>query len=606
MGMAEVFSSSSSLSSSSSHRQVKSRVGLEMKQDLLLFSWSSRPGVAVDWLASRLVDVHCLNLAAVDVDAKGSEEWLDDRRTRGVAELREETSRRGAIPVGARGGLGVNREIAGGFLQGLWPENLASTSFVAKLLSQDVNGQASARSREADSDQVRYRLTGLAEAFRHSWYQSKKFLKWLIGEIGVVEEMIRRKAPSKPRVDDEKKMKSPLVPAFSSKLFRPDLLLFVLQSSNNVLWVDRAELGVMEERSNFVGNRRGPLTRRHDFSKNSFKIPSPVPAFGYQRDPRAASGYLIVCSAKGPSFRAESAQLVPKTPSERIALPYIMHLAASHAFEHQELSSRLNYRAAGIGGFSSVLQLGPPDPLLVLQGPVRYRRPSSLLPYRRPPSVGPLGSGPSRKSPPRFWHRLWEGTTAMPHRRSSYQNIGSLMTRSRQSREDSRQRATPVDVTVAPAAATGGVPALAAVVPATALEMAELRGQMQQLTSICLGLQAQLAGQPVPAASVPQECQAESSHQRSRAPPAPAGSIQEQHTDSPQRSRRAPSDERALERSRLPRCSAAAPRLPRSVVGANSHKSGCADSAHFEQELARRLRHVVDLERRVDVMVQRA
>ncbi|MQL88909.1 hypothetical protein Taro_021478 [Colocasia esculenta] len=39
-------------------------------------------------------------------------------------------------------------------------------------------------------------LTGLAEAFRHSWYQSKKFLKWLIGEIGVVEEMIQRKAPS--------------------------------------------------------------------------------------------------------------------------------------------------------------------------------------------------------------------------------------------------------------------------------------------------------------------------------------------------------------------------------------------------------------------------
>ncbi|MQM06749.1 hypothetical protein Taro_039576 [Colocasia esculenta] len=42
-----------------------------------------------------------------------SEEWLVDRRTRGVAELREETSRRGAIPVGARGGLGVNWEIAG-------------------------------------------------------------------------------------------------------------------------------------------------------------------------------------------------------------------------------------------------------------------------------------------------------------------------------------------------------------------------------------------------------------------------------------------------------------------------------------------------------------
>ncbi|MQM02111.1 hypothetical protein Taro_034873 [Colocasia esculenta] len=153
---------------------VKSRVGLEMKQDLLLFSWSWRPGVAVDWLASMLVDVDCLNLAAdhpraalsahslpllpqlrAPVSLKlltGSEEWLDDRRTRGVAELHEETSRRGAIPVGARGGLGVNREIVGGssvaglgFLQGLWPENLASTSFVAKLLSQDVNNQVKSR-----------------------------------------------------------------------------------------------------------------------------------------------------------------------------------------------------------------------------------------------------------------------------------------------------------------------------------------------------------------------------------------------------------------------------------------------------------------------------
>ncbi|MQM09841.1 hypothetical protein Taro_042723 [Colocasia esculenta] len=43
----------------------------------------------------------------------GTEEWLDDRRMRGVAKLREETSRRGAIPVGARGGLGVNRGITG-------------------------------------------------------------------------------------------------------------------------------------------------------------------------------------------------------------------------------------------------------------------------------------------------------------------------------------------------------------------------------------------------------------------------------------------------------------------------------------------------------------
>ncbi|MQL86270.1 hypothetical protein Taro_018797 [Colocasia esculenta] len=32
--------------------QVKCRVGPEMNQDLLLFSWSWRPGVAVDLLAS--------------------------------------------------------------------------------------------------------------------------------------------------------------------------------------------------------------------------------------------------------------------------------------------------------------------------------------------------------------------------------------------------------------------------------------------------------------------------------------------------------------------------------------------------------------------------
>ncbi|MQM00109.1 hypothetical protein Taro_032841, partial [Colocasia esculenta] len=93
--------------------QVKCRVGPEMKQDLLQFSWSWRPG---------------------------TEGCLEDRGTRGVAELREETSWRGAILVGARGGFGVNREIAGGS-SGLRPENLASRSLVAKLLSQDVNGQ---------------------------------------------------------------------------------------------------------------------------------------------------------------------------------------------------------------------------------------------------------------------------------------------------------------------------------------------------------------------------------------------------------------------------------------------------------------------------------
>ncbi|MQL75349.1 hypothetical protein Taro_007714 [Colocasia esculenta] len=39
-------------------------------------------------------------------------------------------------------------------------------------------------------------LTGLAEAFCHSWYQRKKFLEWLMEEIRVVEEMIQRKVLS--------------------------------------------------------------------------------------------------------------------------------------------------------------------------------------------------------------------------------------------------------------------------------------------------------------------------------------------------------------------------------------------------------------------------
>ncbi|MQL89771.1 hypothetical protein Taro_022351 [Colocasia esculenta] len=72
----------------------------------------------------------------------GTEGCLEDRGTRGVAELHEETSWHGAILVGTRGGFGVNREIP-------------------------VRGR---RTR------IKYviGLTGLAEAFRHSWYQSKK------------------------------------------------------------------------------------------------------------------------------------------------------------------------------------------------------------------------------------------------------------------------------------------------------------------------------------------------------------------------------------------------------------------------------------------------
>ncbi|MQL73753.1 hypothetical protein Taro_006109 [Colocasia esculenta] len=44
----------------------------------------------------------------------GSEGCLEDCGTCGGDELREETPWRGAIPVGARGGFGVNQEIAGG------------------------------------------------------------------------------------------------------------------------------------------------------------------------------------------------------------------------------------------------------------------------------------------------------------------------------------------------------------------------------------------------------------------------------------------------------------------------------------------------------------
>ncbi|MQM04824.1 hypothetical protein Taro_037629 [Colocasia esculenta] len=77
---------------------------------------------------------------------------------------------------------------------------------------------------------------------------------------------------------------------------------------------------------------------------------------------------------------------------------------------------------------------------------------------------------------------------AMARRRSSYQNIGSKATRSRQSCAESRLRSSPVDVNIAPAGANNDVPTPAAVMPATALEMAELRGQMQQFTGICLAL----------------------------------------------------------------------------------------------------------------------
>ncbi|MQM18570.1 hypothetical protein Taro_051565 [Colocasia esculenta] len=78
-----------------SFEQVKSRVGPEMKQDLLLFSWSWRLGVAVDWLASsalvvggtdtsrrtgpQLVLFQCLTLASPGQGLWRCQAWACDR-----------------------------------------------------------------------------------------------------------------------------------------------------------------------------------------------------------------------------------------------------------------------------------------------------------------------------------------------------------------------------------------------------------------------------------------------------------------------------------------------------------------------------------------------
>ncbi|MQM08623.1 hypothetical protein Taro_041479, partial [Colocasia esculenta] len=141
-GMEEVCSSSS-LSSFSSHSQVKCRLAVV--------------------LGGRGVDA---NLRILQLPT-GTEGWLDDRRKHGVAELHEETSYRGAIPVGAHGGFGVNREIVGG----LEAEELG-VNIVCRQAHQPgcrrpdplpsiSSYKASARSREADSDQVRYQFNGL-------------------------------------------------------------------------------------------------------------------------------------------------------------------------------------------------------------------------------------------------------------------------------------------------------------------------------------------------------------------------------------------------------------------------------------------------------------
>ncbi|MQL88494.1 hypothetical protein Taro_021051 [Colocasia esculenta] len=130
----------------------------------------------------------------------------------------------------------------------------------------------------------------------------------------------------------------------------------------------------------------------------------------------------------------------------------------------------------GIGGFPRSSP-GPPDPLLVLQALVRT---GARLPIFS--SGGLFGSGPNRNTLPHLALSVGR-TSAMAHGRSSHQNLGSQATRSRQSRADSRDRVPPVDVAIAPTGGPGDVPA--AVVPATAQEMAELRGQVQHLVGIC-------------------------------------------------------------------------------------------------------------------------
>ncbi|MQM01265.1 hypothetical protein Taro_034017 [Colocasia esculenta] len=81
--------------------EVKCRFGPEIEigpAAVQLEMWTFRVAVAI---------------SGIGVDANLRILQLEDRATLGIAELREETPYRGAIPVGARGGLGVNREVSG-------------------------------------------------------------------------------------------------------------------------------------------------------------------------------------------------------------------------------------------------------------------------------------------------------------------------------------------------------------------------------------------------------------------------------------------------------------------------------------------------------------
>ncbi|MQL81043.1 hypothetical protein Taro_013497 [Colocasia esculenta] len=151
------------------------------------------------------------------------------------------------------------------------------------------------------------------------------------------------------------------------------------------------------------GRRTWPYRKTPRHFKSSFKVPSPVPALGYQWDPKATFGRLTACSDKGPSFRVGTARLAPKTPSKRTALPYIRHLAASHASGHQVPSSELDYRTARLphraGYLLGIILLGESErpfiPSQQLQW-LRHARPTikwcinCLAPQRAPQHVQTL------------------------------------------------------------------------------------------------------------------------------------------------------------------------------------------------------------------------
>ncbi|MQL75502.1 hypothetical protein Taro_007893 [Colocasia esculenta] len=140
-----------------------------------------------------------------------------------------------------------------------------------------------------------------------------------------------------------------------------------------------------------------------------------------------------------------------------------------------------------------------------------YRLPSSL-------SGGPFGSDPNKKTPPHLG--------AVCGNDINHDSRTFLFLEPRQQGDEIStvvcgltRQSPPVDVAVATSGAAGDVPATA--VPATALEIAELWGQMHHLVGIYQGLQAQLAIQPALTVPPPPEQQAELSRRRSRTPQAP-------------------------------------------------------------------------------------